>query len=214
MLNQDNMIFMKKLLIYVFMTSLATVGLSAQDLQTVQDMNEKEEFKKFRMASDYCYEHFFLDDADGALKENWALALTAGVDYYLHENVYWGASIGYAFGIVKYDFGHYTRTWSDCYDIRLPLRVGISCLDGFLKLDTGPFVDFTVEGETTYYRGINDKTTIKLKDMDVNTVSLGWSISLKLCKLIKVGYSFKLSDSFYGEGGDVGFLSVGLDYGF
>lgn len=201
---------MKKLLIYVFMTSLATVGLSAQDLQTVQDMNEKEEFNKFRYAGDVCYEHFFLDDADGSLKQNWALAVTAGVDYYLREKLYFGASIGYAFGNVDYDSGHYPKIYSSCYDIRLPLRVGISCLDGFLKLDTGPFVDFTVGGEITYYRGINDESTIKLKDMDVNTVSLGWSISLKLCKLIKVGYSFKLSDSFYGEGGDVGFLSVGL----
>lgn len=159
--------------------------------------------------SEVCYEHLFLE-ADNGLKSSWGMGVPQiGVDYHVMDMAYVGASIGASFGNVDYDFGKAGRTYSNIYDLRIPMRAGISLLDRNLKLDTGPFLNFTVGGESTYYTG-KTETTTKFKDMDFSRVSLGWSINLRLFELFKIGYSFMLTDSAYGEGGDAGFLSIGL----
>lgn len=163
------------------------------------------------ISSEACYEQIFLD-ADEGLKSSWAISAPCiGVDYYTKDNMYLGISLGGSMGSVSYDFGKAGRTYSSIYDMRLPLRVGVAFADRNFKLETGPFVNFTLGGESSYYRG-TEETTTRVSDMDVSRVALGWSISMKLFEIIKVGYSFMLTDSPYGEGGDAGFLTIGLSY--
>jgi hypothetical protein len=110
---------------------------------------------------------------------------------------------------VRYDYGGYAKAETSIYDVRIPVRTGLSVFDSNIKFETGPFVNFTVGGNTTYTYG-GEKTVTKIKDTDVSRAALGWSINLKLFGLLNVGYSFMLTDSPYGEGGDFGFLSIGI----
>lgn len=193
--------------ILIVMSTLATYTvLSAQNTES-----NKSKVGKFAIVAETCYEHLFLDANDG-LKSSWGIgAPYIGVDYYMLNNIYLGASAGASYDRIGYDWGEYGRSSSNIYDMRLPLRVGLAFMDRKFKLDTGPFVNLTIAGETTYYNGSKQFTT-KIRDMDVSTVSLGWSISIKLFEVIKLGYSFILTGSPYGEGGDVGFLSIGVSY--
>lgn len=154
------------------------------------------------------YEQLFLEESD-ALKSSWGFGLNLGADYYVLDNIYAGTSVGFSDSVIKYDFGSYGNSSSSIYDIRIPIRVGLSFLDSNIKLETGPFANFTVGGSTTYTYS-RESTTTKIKDMDVSRAALGWSIKLKLFELLNIGYSFMLTDSPYGDGGDFGFLSIGF----
>ena len=162
------------------------------------------------IVSEVNYEQLFLEKSD-ALKSSWAISPILGVDYFVMDNIYAGASIGLSDGTIKYDFGSYGSSTSCIYDIRIPFRAGVSLLGSNFKLETGPFTSFTVAGNTTYIYGRESSTT-KIKEMDVSRVALGWSINLKIFNLLKIGYSFILTNSPYGEAHDIGFLSVGLAY--
>lgn len=196
---------MKKLSAVAFMAMLFSIGVFAQESQRSQEL-----VNPVHITAETCYEQLFLDDAGGTLKSSWAFDLSLGFNDYLTKNFYWGLAAGVSVGDVEYDLGELGRFRSTITDIRLPLVVGLSGLNGYLKLDTGPFVDFTVGGTTDYFRPFSDTVTTKLKDMDVKKVALGWAINLRILKWVKISYSFKLSDSIYGDGGDVGFLSIGL----
>lgn len=157
---------------------------------------------------DMNYEQLFLEESD-VLKSSWGVGLNLGADYFVLDNIYTGTSVGLSDSFIKYDFGSYGDSRSSIYDIRIPIRVGVSFLDSNIKLETGPFANFTVGGSTTYNYN-RESTTIKIKDMDVSRAALGWSIKFKLFGLLNIGYSFMLTDSPYGDGGDFGFLSIGL----
>lgn len=160
------------------------------------------------LVSEVNYEHLCLDESDD-LKSKWGIGLSLGADYYLMDNIYAGASVGYSDAFVRYDYGGYAKAETSIYDVRIPVRAGLSVFDSNIKFETGPFVNFTVGGNTTYTYG-GEKTVTKIKDTDVSRAALGWSINLKLFGLLNVGYSFMLTDSPYGEGGDFGFLSIGI----
>lgn len=195
---------MKRLVVMIASVVTTCTMLSAQSVEH-GDSNAQSIY----ITNGYCYEQIFLD-ADEGLESSWGLTGPCfGVDYYPKDNMYLGTSLGFSGGSVSYDFGKAGRIYSTFSDLRLPLRVGVAFADRNLRLDTGPFVNFTVGGELTYYyRGTKIET--KFSDMDISRVALGWSISMKLFRIIKVGYSFMLTDSHYGEGGDAGFLSIGL----
>ena len=197
---------MKKLIVIIVGSLMACSMLVAQSTKSdVTDANS------VLLVSEACYEHLFLKQNEG-LESSWAIAAPCiGFDYYAQNNVYVGASLGASFGTIKYDFAKLGSTYTNIYDMRLPLRAGLSLLNRNLKLETGPFVNFTLGGETSYYIG-KDESTTKFKDMDLDRLSLGWSVSLKMFELLKIGYSFMLTDSPYGEGGEAGFLTIGLSY--
>ena len=154
------------------------------------------------------YEQLFLD-GDDALKSSWGLSYSLGMDYFVMDNIYAGASLGFSQRYIKYDFGAYGKSDSSVYDIQIPIRAGVSFLDSNLRLETGPFANFTIGGSTTTTMG-RETTTTKIKDMEVSRAALGWSINIKVFRILNIGYSFMLTDSPYGDGGEFGFLTIGL----
>ena len=163
-----------------------------------------------RIRSDVNYEQLFLKDND-ALSSSWGIGPSVGADYYILDNIYVGSSIGLSDNTVKYDFGSYGSSTSSIYDIRIPIRAGVSMFGSILDIETGPFVSLTAGGSTNYtYK--RETTTTKIKDMDVSRSALGWSINAKLFGFVNIGYSFMLTESVFGDGGEFGFLSVGLSY--
>ena len=197
---------MKRLVVMIASVVTTCTMLSAQSVEH-GDSNAQSIY----VTSGICYEQIFLD-ADEGLESSWGLTGHCfGVDYYPKDNMYLETSLGFSWPSVSYDFGKAGRIYSSFFDLRLPLTVGVAFADRNLRLDTGPFVNFTGGGELTYYnRGTKIET--KVSDMGISRVALGWSISMKLFRIIKVGYSFMLTDSHYGEGGDAGFLSIGLSF--
>lgn len=195
---------MKRLFAITLAAVFASITINAQN------WSEGSSAGTISFNSEVNYEQMFLESTDD-LKSSWAISPSIGLDYFLIDNIYLGTGLGLSDGTIKYDFGRYGTSTTSIYDIRVPVKAGISLFGANIKMETGPFINFTVGGSTSYYYD-RETTTTKFKDMDMDKTALGWSINLKLFGLVNVGYSFMLTDSPYGESGDYGFLSVGLAY--
>lgn len=192
---------MKKIILWIFAILASSVASYAQHKGSVE------------VTGDLNYQHFFLKDDADVIKYSGGFVMQFGADYHITDSFYAGTSLGFSLGVVTSEYSG-MESWSEVYDIRLPLHAGIASTDGKFKLDTGPFIDFSIGGKTEikYDSFSSDKTVTRLKDMDVNRVSLGWGVSVKLFKYLKVGYGIKLTDSAYGEGGHAHVITIGYSF--
>lgn len=168
---------------------------------------------RVEITGDLNYQHLFLKDDADVIKYSGGFLMEFGADYLITDLLYAGGSLGFSLGVITSEFAG-TESWSEIYDVRLPLHVGVASPDRKFKFDTGPFIDFSVGGKTeiSYDSFSADKTVTRLKDMDVNRVSLGWGVSVELFKYLSVGYGIKLTDSAYGEGGHAHLITIGCSF--
>lgn len=197
---------MKKVFVITIAGLLTSVMLNAQNWFSVSPDSDTAGSKC--LVGSVNYEQLFLEGGD-ALKSSWGISSNLGMDYFVMDNIYAGASLGFSQRYIKYDFGDYSDTKSSIFDLWIPIRAGVSLLRSNIKLETGPFASFTLGGSTTSTFG-GEMTTTRVKDMDITRAALGWSINIKVFRLLNIGYSFMLTDSPYGDGGDFGFLTIGL----
>lgn len=176
-------------------------------------MSNAQQIGRVEITGDINYQHLFLEDDADVIKYSGGFLMEWGADYYITDLLYAGGSLGFSLCVITSEFAG-TESWSEVYDVRVPLHVGISSPDRKLKLDTGPFLDFSVGGKTeiSYGSFSADKSITHLKDMDVKRVSLGWGVSALLFKYLKIGYGIKLTDSAYGEGGNAHLVTIGYSF--
>lgn len=153
------------------------------------------------------YQHLFLDDSD-MIDYSGGFVIDFGSDHFITETVYAGFSLGYSYSIITSDFSGISSS-AEVHDLRLPIRAGLASADSKFKFDTGPFLDFSIAGKSEVSYG-SEKSVTRLKDMDVKRVSLGWGVNMRLFGFLTVGYGVKLTDSPFGEGGDMHILTVGI----
>lgn len=168
---------------------------------------------RVEITGDLNYQHLFLKDDADVIKYSGGFLMELGADYLITDLLYAGGSLGFSLGVITSEFAG-TESWSEIYDVRLPLHVGVASPDRKFKFDTGPFIDFSVGGKTeiSYDSFSADKTVTRLKDMDVKHVSVGWGVSAILFKYLKIGYGIKLTDSAYGEGGHAHLITIGCSF--
>lgn len=153
------------------------------------------------------YQHLFLNDE---VDYSGGFFFHLGSDYFITESFYTGFSLGYSYGIVTSGSSGF-RLSVKVHDIRIPLHAGVASSDGRFKFNTGPFIDFSLAGKAEVSYG-GEQSETRLKDMDVKRVSLGWGVNAELFDILKVGYGVKMTDSPYGEGGEVHFITVGFAF--
>lgn len=168
---------------------------------------------RVEITGDLNYQHLFLKDDADVIKYSGGILMEFGADYLITDLLYAGGSLGFSLCVITSEFAG-TESWSEIYDVRLPLHVGVASPDRKFKFDTGPFIDFSVGGKTeiSYGSFSSDKSITRLRDMDVNRVSLGWGVSAILFKYLSVGYGIKLTDSAYGEGGHAHLITIGCSF--
>ena len=175
-------------------------------------ISHAQQTSKVEIIGNVGYQHFFLDDDADAINYSGGFLMEMGADYYIADSFYAGGALGFSLGVVTSEFSG-IESWSDICDIRIPLHAGISSQDRKFKIETGPFLDFSVAGKTEVTSGSfsSDRTVTRLKDMDVDRVSLSWGFNVTVFKL-KIGYCIKLTDSFYGKGGDAHIITIAWDF--
>ena len=165
------------------------------------------------MTGDINYQHLFLNDDADVIKYSGGYLMELGADYHFTDLLYAGGSLGFSLGIISSEYAG-IESWSEIYDVRVPLHVGVSSSDRKFKFDTGPFIDFSVGGKTelSYDSFSAEKSITRLQDTDVNRVSLGWGFNILLFKHLKVSYGIKLTDSAYGKGGETHLITIGWNF--
>ena len=190
----------KRILILSAILAIATTSY-AQQVGTVE------------MTGDINYQHLFLKDDADVIKYSGGCLVELGADYHITDLLYAGGSLGFSLSVITSEYAG-IESMSDMYDVRVPLHAGVSSPDRKFKFDTGPFLDFSVAGKTeiSYDSFSSEKNITRLKDMDVNRVSLGWGVSVVLFKYLKIGYGIKLTDSVYGKGGQAHLITIGYSF--
>lgn len=189
---------MKKITLGIFALLFSVVISHAQHVGTID------------ITGNVNYQHLFMKDNSDAMKYSGGFIMQLGADYMISDTFYTGAALGFALSVITSEIVG-IDSWTEIYDLRLPLHVGVSSKDRKFTLDTGPFIDFSVGGKTeiNYHDSSSEKSTTRLRDIDVNRVALGWNVNAKVFENFKLGYGVILTDSAYGKGGDTHFISLG-----
>lgn len=195
-------------------SSAAPVASKVESKQedTVKQTSVSSKAGTTEMIGSMNYQHFFLKDDADMIKYSGGALIELGADYYVTESIYVGGSLAYSLAVITSEFSEIS-SWSEIHDLRIPLRVGMASSDSKFKLDTGPFIDFTIAGKTEItYGSMSDRDVTKLKDMNVKRVSFGWGVDLLVFDFLSIGYGIKITDSAYGEGGDTHMIRVGWSF--
>lgn len=165
----------------------------SQTSQTSSSVSEtfvsEEEYPKSEPHFFITYDQMFMD-ADSKF------SMTFGFDNNILLNKYFYVGTGIALAIPSIEMDVLGTTYkTQSYNLEIPLKVGVRLCDGWLNLDTGPYMNIAVAGSQTVLSSKGEELDkVRFSDMDdLKRFSIGWEFNIHFCKFITVGINASLS---------------------
>ena len=142
--------------------------------------------------------------------KKFSMTATFSNDFHFHRYLYAGGGLGFSVVKVGTEIQGYESSVMS-YNLEVPLYFGVSLCNGWLNLDTGPYMSIAVAGnQTISYEG-EELSNTKFKDIEnLERVSFGWEFNIHFCKSFTIGLNATFNDGSFGD--NVTSMSFGLKF--